>query len=132
MGKLTKMIISLVIIDLLFIITGQIEVSSQSSIIGSLINNPSSKTSVFFLLFLGVTGIASLVATSSVSSGLITRGADVLVFTSMALAMASILGDFANIFITLREQNIVIATIIMVPIMGLFVLTIAEWLRGKD
>lgn len=126
------MIISLVIIDLLFIITGQIEVSSQSSIIGSLINNPSSKTSVFFLLFLGVTGIASLVATSSVSSGLITRGADVLVFTSMALAMASILGDFANIFITLREQNIVIATIIMVPIMGLFVLTIAEWLRGKD
>ena len=132
MGKLTRLIISLIIIDLLFIITGQIEAGGNLSIIGSLIANPASKTSLFFLLFLGITGIASLVASSSVSSGIITRGADILVFTSMALAMASMLGDFATIYMVLRGQNEILATLIMVPIMGLFVMTIAEWLRGKD
>ena len=133
MGKLTRMITSLIIIDIIFIITGQIDLNSTTSLISNLISNPSLvRTSLFFGLFLGIAGIASLVATSSVSSGIVSRGADIIAFTAMALAMAALLGDFVTIFITLSQHNTVLATLIMAPIIALFVMTIAEWLRGKD
>ena len=81
---------------------------------------------------MGVAGIGALVATSSVTSGIVSRGLDIIIFTAMALAMAALLGDFVTIFITLNQYNTVLATIIMTPIIALFVMTIAEWLRGKD
>ena len=81
---------------------------------------------------LGVGGIAALVSTSSVSSGILTRISDILIFTVMAVAMTGLLGDFLIIFLYLKDQNLILATALFVPILLIFVMTIAEWLRGKD
>lgn len=133
MGKLITFISILIFIDILFLITGQLDISSPLSVVTGAILDPSAiRTSVFFLLFLGVGGIAALVSTSSVSSGILTRISDILIFTVMAVAMTGLLGDFLIIFLYLKDQNLILATVLFVPILLIFVMTIAEWLRGKD
>lgn len=133
MGKLVSMLGILIFIDILFLITGQLDVSSGTSIITGAILDPSLfKTSVFFGVFLGIAGISGLLATSGVNIGPILSATNVLSFTLMAVAMIGLLGDFITIFVTLRAFNEVWAIVIMAPIIMLFAVTIAEWLRGKD
>lgn len=133
MGKLVTYLSILIFIDILFLITGQLDLSSGTSIVTGAILNPSSfKTSVFFFLFLGVAGIASLVAQSGVTTNIIISATNVLAFTAMAISMTGLLGDFITIFNTLSTYNFVLAVVIMAPIMMLFAVTLTEWLRGKD
>lgn len=133
MGKLVNYISILLFIDLMFLITGQLTtVSPTSIIIGAVLNPETMLTTKFYLIFLGLVGIAGIAATAGVTSGIVTRGIDVLAFTAMALALSTMLGDFISIFLVLRSINIVLATVIMAPLIMLFVVTIAEWLRGKD
>ncbi len=133
MGKLVTYLGILIFIDLLFIVTGQLDLSSNLSVVSGAILNPSTfKTSVFFLLFLGIAGIGGLIATSGVTTGLIANATNVLAFTAMAIGMIGLLGDFLTIFNTLSVYNNVLAIVIISPLMMLFAVTIAEWLRGKD
>ena len=133
MGKLVNYIPILSFIDLMFLITGQLTtVSPTSIIIGAVLNPETMLTTQFYLVFLGIVGIAGISATAGVTSGIVTRGIDVLAFTAMALALSTMLGDFISIFLVLRSINVVLATVIMAPLIMLFVVTIAEWLRGKD
>ena len=133
MGKLRTYISILIILDIFFIITGQLDVNSSTSFVTGAILNPSAiRTSVFFVVFLGAVGIGSLVASSGVTTGILATGTNVLAFTLMAVALAGLLGDFVTIFNTLKDHNFVLATVIMAPIIMLLVVIIAEWLRGKD
>lgn len=133
MGKLTTYIGILIILDIFFLITGQLNLDSSTSFVTGAILNPSAiRTSIFFGVFLGLGGIAVLVATSGVTTGILAVGTNVLAFTAMALVLAGLLGDFVTIFNTLSAHNLVLATVIMAPIIMLVVVTIAEWLRGKD
>ena len=133
MGKLVTFMSILIIIDILFLITGQLNLDSNTSMVTGAILNPTAfKTSVFFLLFFGAVGIGGLIATSGVTTGILSTGTNILAFTGMALAMTGLLGDFITIFNTLRDYNVVLATIVMAPILLLFTVTLAEWLRGKD
>ncbi len=133
MGKLITYLSMLIFVDILFLITGQLNLDSGTSIVTGAILNPSAfKTSVFFLLFLGAAGIGGLIATSGVTSGTLVTATNVLAFTAMAISMGGLLGDFITIYLSLRVYNEVLAIVIMAPIIMLFAVTIAEWLRGKD
>lgn len=133
MAKLTTYLVILIFIDILFLITGQLDISSSTSVVTGAILDPSTfKTSLFFLLFLGVAGIGGLLATSGVTTGTLISATNVLAFTAMAIAMIGLLGDFITIFVYLNIQNPVLAKVVMAPIIMLFAVTIAEWLRGKD
>ncbi len=133
MGKLVSMLGILIFIDILFLITGQLDISSGTSVVTGAILDPSLfKSSVFFLLFLGAAGIAGLVATSGVTTGTLVSATNVLAFAAMAVAMTALIGDFLTIYLTLRASNEVLAIVVMAPIIMLFAVTIAEWLRGKD
>lgn len=133
MAKLQTYLGILIFIDILFIITGQLDLNSNLSIVTGAILNPSAfKTSVFFVLFLGAAGIGAIVAKSGVSTGLLFSATNVIVFTAMTLAMIGLIGDFIAIFVTLNSHNTVLATVIMAPVIMLFAVTLAEWLRGKD
>ena len=133
MGKLVTYLSMLIFIDMLFLVTGQLDISSGTSVITGAILDPSLfKTSVFFLLFLGVAGIAGLASTSGVVTGSLLSATNVLAFAIMAIAMTGLLGDFITIYISLRAFNEVAAIFIMAPILMIFAVTIAEWLRGKD
>jgi hypothetical protein len=134
MGKLITYLGILIFIDIFFLITGQLDINSSTSVVTGAILAPSAiKSSVFFLLFLGSAGIAALVATAGVNTGgLVVSATNVLAFAAMAISMVGLLGDFITIYLTLANYNNVLATVIMAPIMMLFAVTIAEWLRGKD
>ncbi len=133
MAKLITYLSLLIFIDILFLVTGQLDLSSSTSVVTGAILDPSAfKTSVFFLLFLGVVGIAGLVSTSGVTTGTLFSATNVLSFTVMAVAMTGLLGDYITIYNTLRAHNEVLAIIIMAPIIMIFAVTIAEWLRAKD
>ncbi len=133
MGRLVTMLSMLIFIDILFIATGQLDLSSPTSVITGAILDPSTfKTSVFFILFLGTAGILGLLSTTGVTTGILVNATNVLAFTAMAVSMTGLLGDFITIYLSLRNFNEVLAIIIMAPIIMLFAVTIAEWLRGKD
>ena len=133
MGKLVTYLSILIFIDLGFLITGQLDLDSPFSIVtGALLNPSAIKTSVFFLLFLGIAGIAGLIATSGVTTGFIANATNVLAFTVMAIGMIGLLGDFLAVYNVLRVYNEVLAIVIISPLLMIFIVTIAEWLRVKD
>ena len=133
MGKLVTYLSILIFVDLCFLLTGQVDLESDLSIVTGAILNPSLiKTSVFFLLFLGIAGIAGLIATTGVTTGIFANATNVLAFTAMAVGMIGLLGDFLTIYNTLRVYNEVLAIIIIAPLLMIFIATIAEWLRVKD
>ncbi len=133
MGKFAVMLSILIFIDMLFLVTGQIDLNSPLSIVSGAILDPSAfKTSVFFLLILGTAGIAGLIASSGVITGTLVSATNVLVFTAIAVALGGLLGDFITVYLTLRNYNEVLAIMIMAPIIMIFSLTIMEWLRGMD
>lgn len=133
MGKLVNYLSMLIFVDMLFLITGQLDINSPTSIVTGAILAPSAfKTSVFFLTFLGITGIAGLAAAAGVTTGTLLSATNIIAFTAMAIAIGGLVGDYITIFNTLANYNLVLATVVMVPIIMLFAVTVAEWLRGKD
>lgn len=132
MGKLVTYLSILITVDLLFLITGQLGLTSPTSIIINAFLNPESITSSQLWILFITGGIGLLTAAVTVAVGIVTRSFDLVAFIPMALALAALIGDFVTIFVYLSSFNIVLATLVMAPIMMLFALTIVEWLRGKD
>jgi hypothetical protein len=132
MGKLVSYISILVAIDLLFLITGQLSVNSPTSAIMGAILSPGTMTTSQWWSLLITGGISLLTIGAAVIVGVISRTFEIIIFVPMAVAMAALIGDFATVFVYLANFNIVLATVVMTPIMVIFVITIVEWLRGKD
>ena len=132
-GRLVQTIMLLFVIDIVFIITGQIGVNSPSSLILGVISDPANiKTSAFWLMLLGAGGIAGLVFVGVLTFGGSRSGIEIFAFVTIALAYAALIGEFVSIFTYLASFNTVLATILMTPIIVLFIMSIVEWLRGKD
>lgn len=156
MGKLVTFLTMLMMIDLMFIVTGQLcnsgDACSFTSIIFAMMINPSTSTlSTWFTAIIG--NIGDLLAGSSTSGGMgsllgylaagagiaVTVGSlifgvknDAVLFATTGIALSLLVGDFVNIYAYLYSGNPVVATIIMSPITVLYVFTCLEWLRGKD
>lgn len=133
MGKMYTAIISLVFIDILFLITGQLGVESFSSLIINAILDPSSITiSTFWTATIGAGGLGALAAIVGVTVGALISATNVLVFLPLGLVFALLIGDYLTIFNNLSSSNPILATIVMVPIMMAFIFTVIEWVRAKD
>lgn len=132
MGKLISYLSIIVLIDLIFLITGQLTQSSPTSVIINAILDPSNiqSSQLFILLITG--GISLLAVGAAVVVGVISRSFEIVLFVPVAISLSILIGDFATVFVYLASINVVWATVIMAPIMILFVMTIVEWLRGKD
>ena len=131
MGKLVSFIIILIIIDILFLITGQLTLDSSTSIIIQSIKDPSAITKLNFWTVL-ITGLSVLGATAAVFAGFVTKSSDVVIFIIMSTALSLMIGDFVNIYNELASFNKPLATIIMAPILIIFALIIVEWAKNKD
>ena len=133
MGKLVTYLSILIFVDLLFIVTGQIGAISSTSIIlntildlGNLFGSP-------FYILLFVTAIGGIAVTSGVTTGILNKaGIDLLAFVVTAVALAALGGDFLSIFTYLFALNEILAMFIMAPLIILFLMSVFEWLRGKD
>ena len=133
MGKLVTYISILIFVDLLFIVTGQINLDSNLSFITGALLDPSNITlSVVFTVLLGAAGLGALLQKGGVTTGVIVTATNILAFTITSIGLTALFGDFTNIFVTLKEHNLVLATFIWVPAMILLMLIIVDWLRGKD
>jgi len=133
MAKFSASLLTLIIVDLLFLITGQFDMETPSSMIFNAITNLSDiQSSIFWLSVVGVLGIAGIASTSTVRSGIFTQVANVTLFVLMATTLAVLVTDYLVVYNILRNYNEVLATVIMAPIILLFIFTVGEWLRGKD
>jgi len=131
MGKTITLISILVFIDILFLVTGQLTLDSPTSVIIQSITNPSSIMDFnFWQLF--ITGITALLVAATVVVGIVTRGSDITIFIPMALGIGAMIGDYITVYLHLAAINNVLATILFVPLLVIFVIVIAEWVRGKD
>ncbi len=134
MGKLIQYILILAIIDLLFIITGQLGFESSTSVILSALVNPSIvlTSNWWASLIKGTGAISSLIITTVVIAGIATRNSDITIFAAMAGVLALLAADFILIYNHLASLNLVLATMIMSPVIIVYVMTVVAWLRGKD
>lgn len=145
MGKLIKFITILIFIDLFFISTGQV-CSQGSCSLGSNIFNVilnlgnASATELWKELISSTadltnstTGILALLGTGAVIVGaFFATKSELLLFIPITATLALVTNDLIFIFSYLNGLNSILATFIMAPLIIIYVLTVVEWLRGKD
>lgn len=145
MGKIAMYLTILIFIDLLFITTGQLalggNVSVGSILLNAIINLADVQSGTFFQeligditdLFNSSTGIASLITGVTVAVGtLLLTSSELRIFIPIGLTLSLLTADFVVIAVYLIGINPVLATFIMAPVIILYVLTIPEWLKGRD
>ena len=131
MGKLIYFVSLLVLTDILFLVTGQLNIQSPSSVIINTIIDPSNISNLNFWSIL-ITGLSALSAVAVVIIGIATRQSDTLIFIPMGISLSLLIGDYITIFDYLASLNNVFATILLIPTIVIFSLVIVEWVRGKD
>lgn len=145
MGKLIRYLSILIFIDLFFIVTGQICNSSvgcslNSIIFNSLLNIDQVTNFSFFTelignigdLFSSVTGLAALALGTTVVVGSLFIPGEIRFFIPITLSLALLISDYVFIASYLVSLNVVLGTFIMAPLIVIYVITVVEWLRGKD
>lgn len=145
MGRLITFITILLIIDILFIMTGQICIQGSCSL-GSIIFQTAISlqdglNGQFFTQLIGsigsldnsLVGIAALIASiSSVVAGVVFRQSDTILFLPLSFTFAIMANDFIFIYAYLASVSSNLALLIMAPMFIVYVITVIEWLRAKD
>ncbi len=134
-------------VDLLFIATGQIctegaGCSLSSVIFNALLNiGDISATDLFRELigsikdlFSSKTGIFALAATVGVAAtgAAIFARTEIILFIPIAATLSIMAGDFVFIASYLASINPLLATFIMAPIIIIYVITLVDWVKGRD
>lgn len=149
MGKLINYLVILIFIDMFFIATGQTcnqnACSLNSILFNAIINLTTLNASQFFSqligdatnfagsLFSSSTGILSLFVASAVTIGsFLFSSSDTRLFLPLAATFALISNDFIFISSRLVQISPVLALFIMAPLVLIYLVTVVEWLRGKD
>lgn len=145
MGKLITFLVILLVIDLLFIMTGQIcnngACSLGSIIIQTALNLQNGVGMALFNeiigsltdLFTSSTGLFSLFAgAATIIAGIAFRQSDTVLFIPIGATFAIMASDFVFIYVYLASLNFYLATIVMAPIIIIYIISVVEWVRGKD
>lgn len=145
MGKLITFITLLIFLDLFFIATGQICNAGAGCSIGSILLNAilnigNVTASTFFSnligditnLFNSATGISALLLGATVLIGSLFIPGDIRFFIPITFSLALLSSDFVFIAAYLISLNAILGTFIMAPIILIYIITVVEWLRGKD
>ena len=131
MGKLVTLITMLIFIDILFVMTGQLALSSSSSVIITAMFSPADIMETNFWALV-ITSLVSLGAVAGIVAGLVTRNSDIAIFFAMAGTLALLVMDYVAIYRYLFALNNLLALIVLGPIVVIFSMVILEWARGKD
>jgi hypothetical protein len=152
MGRMITYLTILIMLDLTFIVTGQLcsggTACSFTSIIFAMATNPSLSTlSDWFSTMIGNTtlllaGVATvgalgyllslLFGTQGVSVGaqsLISRS-DTIIFGATGVALSLLVGDLIIIFQYIYTGSPIVALFVMSPIIIIYIMTCVEWVRG--
>ncbi len=145
MGKMIQFVTLLIFLDLFLIATGQICNSGNGCSLGSiifnaLINIENVTASTFFSDFIGDiknlffsgTGFTSLALGAGVLIGSFFIPGDIRFFIPISISLALLTSDLVFIAAYFISINAVLGTMIFVPIILIYILTIVEWLRGRD
>lgn len=145
MGKLITFLTILIFMDLFFIATGQICGSGVGCSIGSILLNSlldigNVTANAFFSnligditnLFNSATGISAIVLGATVLIGSLFIPGDIRFFIPITFSLALLTSDFVFIASYLISLNAILGTFVMAPIILMYIITVVEWLRGKD
>ncbi len=145
MGKMITFLIMLVFIDLFFLATAQIctvdTCTITSIVFSSLLDLTNFEVSTFFVNLMGdvfsfatsKTGAAALLLGGTVALGtFVFASAEQRLYIPISLTLSLLAVDFTIIFSYLVGLNSTLALFVMAPIFLIYVLTILDWIRGKD
>lgn len=149
MGKLISYLMMLIVIEILFVTTAQISPAGSGSggngLIGSIIFNAILNLSSLSLqeiflqaigelgsLFSSPAGVGALILGGAVTLGALFTKNDSILFIPIGFSLAILSLDFVFIGAYLATFNSVLATILMAPIGIIYIMTVLEWIRGKD
>lgn len=142
MGKMIQMVSLIVMIDMFFLVTGQLTGTLTSLIFESLLQIGQVSASEFFTNLIGnasnltgsTVGLLSLLSAGAVVIGAFLATREIqLLFIPMTGTLAFFAMDFVSIYNNnLRTANPVLAVMIMAPIILIYFMVAVEWLRGKD
>lgn len=148
MGKMIFYITAIIIIDIALLATGQmciIESGTQqcgisSIIFKAIVNLLNLNVSLFFTQIVGdfsnligsKTGFMALLAGGAVAvTTYLASSSEQRIFIPIALTLGIIVGDFIFLFSSLGIPPL-IGTLIIAPLAITFILTVLDWIRGKD
>lgn len=146
MGKLVNLIMILVVLDLLFLVTGQLVLSNNgpqsvgSIIFKAILNINDFSTNELFNQIIGdvlnlgksTVGFFSLAASSGIVILAAAVKSDRILFITIAMPLSLLINDFVVLGGKLMSYNKVLGIVIMAPILILYTLTMIEWVKEKD
>lgn len=138
MGKLLNYILMLVFIDLLLMITGQIDNTVNSVLLSTILDVHNFTFGLLWQqLISSVTenGLAWIIgAVAGVATGYFISVTDTKLFIPAGLVLGTLVTDFYTFYDTMINSgvDIVLATLIITPIIVSFTFMIIEWVRGRD
>ena len=130
MGKMTKYVLFLSVVLLLFHFGGLVEDTPLSILIGLLLNPKSIVTSNLYTLV-----IAAIVAVATVGiiiGSLATTRTELVVKAGVVEFLVIIGWDLISIFNVLALMNVALATLIISPLIIIYFMTAIEWWMGRD
>ncbi len=147
MGKVIFFVVAIIMIDILLLGTGQmciIENGDQQCSLGSIVFNgivnlADLKFSEFFRelvgdavnLFNSDTGFTSLIIGGIVTLGAVAfSSSDNRIFIPIAVTLGLLTADWVFLFKSM--DNILLGTLIFAPLAMAYILTVLDWIRGKD
>ncbi len=130
MGKIIKYVLLLSVVLLLFHFGGLIEDTPISILINLLLNPQSLATSNLFVL---ITVALAVVSTVGIIIGsLATTRTELVVKVGVVEFLIVIGWDLIAIFNKLALMNVAVATLIVSPLLIVYLLTAVEWWFGRD
>lgn len=145
MAKIVRYLGILIFLDLFFVITGQIcnsnvGCSLTSIVFNSLLDIGNITSSQFFTQFVGsvtdflssTTGFLAIGAGAAVLIGSLIIPSEVRFFIPIAFTLSLLATDFVFIATYLFSLNVVLGSMIMIPMILLYTFTVVEWLKNKD
>jgi hypothetical protein len=143
MGKLMTFVTILVMIDMMLLISGVVQdLTFNSALLNAVLDWRT--TDVFsWQFFWGLigdlteaatsgSGILSLLLGAGIVAGFFIFPSDTKLFIPIAAFLALASQDFIVVGQQLAEINGILATLFIVPILILYILTILDWVRGRD
>lgn len=130
MGKMTKYVLLLSVVLLLFHFGGLIEDTPISVLIDLLLNPKSLATSNLYTL---IAAALTAVATAGIIIGSLASTRTEIVVKAGVVEFLIVIGwDLIAIFNKLAEMNVSVATLIISPLLIVYLLTAIEWWMGRD
>lgn len=128
MGKLTKYVIMMSGLTLLFYFTGLLNQTPNTTLLNLLLDPVSLENSTLALK--GVVAIEAIVASLIVVGFAAAGNVELGVMSAFAIFLFNLFWDFMAVVAIVSSANLVFGILLFAPLMLLFTVTILEWWRA--